>query len=79
MKGVTYIVSKIEVTEARHAIDGKKHTHKYFLYPVPENLKEMGFVANWSYKNGRRGALKFSNKRQAQAIAKRFGATVEEI
>lgn len=79
MKETSYIISKIEITEARHSIDGKKHTHKYFLYPIPENLKEMGVVANWSYKNGRKGALRFSNKRQAQSIAKRFDATVEEI
>ena len=73
-----YVISKIEITEARHSTDGKKHKHKYYLYPIPANLKDLGFIANWSYANGKRGAIKIVGKKQAQYIANKVGGNVEE-
>lgn len=74
-----YIVYMIDTTPARVSIDGKKHTHKYYFYPIPDNLKSLGFKANWSYKDGKRGAVKFTSKAEAEAIAKAHGAQVEEV
>ena len=75
----TYIVSKIEITPAHLSVDGKKHKHKYYLYPIPDNLKSLGFASNWSYKDGKRGALRFTDKKLAQAIAKKNNAMIEEV
>lgn len=76
-----YVVSKVEITPANFSIDGKRHKHKYYLYPVNKRLSTLGFgdFTCWSYENGKRGALKFTNKREAQRIAKRHNATVEEV
>lgn len=74
-----YVIYKIETTPARLSIDGKNHTHKYYFYPIPSNLKQFGFGSNWSYQNGRRGAVKFTDKREAQRIAKHYGAQIEEV
>lgn len=73
-----YIIYKIEVTPAHLSIDRKKHTHKYYYYPVPANLKGLGFGSHWSYKDGKRGAVRFTNKAKAMTIAKANGAYVEE-
>lgn len=74
-----YVVYKVEVTQAEHSVDGKRHKHKYYFYPIPINLKILGFKSYWSYKNGKRGAVKFTSKSEAQAIAKAHGAQVEEV
>ena len=74
----SYIISKVEITPAYLSVDRKKHRHKYYLYPTPSNLQDLGITSHWSYKDGRRGAVRFTDKRQAQAIAKRHNAVVEE-
>lgn len=74
-----YIVYKVETTKARQSADGKAHTHKYYLYPLPGNLRDFGFNAFWSYEHGKRGALRFTSKAEAEAIAKARGARVEEV
>ena len=74
-----YIVYMIETTPARASIDGKDHTHKYYFYPMPDNLKKEGFSAYWSYKNGKRGALRFNSKAEAERVARHHNAKVEEV
>lgn len=76
---MAYIVFKTEITPAHLSIDGKRHKHKYYLYPVPSNLKDMGFRSHWSYKDGKRGAVKFTSKAEAKAVAKANGAQFEEL
>lgn len=74
-----YIVSKIEITPAHLSVDGKKHTHKYYFYPVPDQLRALRFGSHWSYKDGKRGAVRFKSKAAAEAIARAYGAKVEEV
>ena len=78
---MAYIISKIEITPAHLSVDGKRHKHKYYLYPLPTRLKSLGFKNwfYWSYKDGKRGALRFTDKRTAQAIAKKNDAIIEEV
>lgn len=76
---MAYVIYRKETTEARHAIDGKKHTHKYYLYPVPSVAAGLGIGSCWGYKNGKRGAVKFTSKAEAARIAKKHGATIEEV
>lgn len=74
-----YVVYMVMITKATESVDGKKHTHKYYLYPVPQNLKDFGINIHWSYKNGKKGAMKFTSKAKAQAIAKANNAKVMEV
>ena len=74
-----YVVYMIDTTPARVSIDGKKHTHKYYFYPIPDFLKRQGFSAYWSYEKGKRGALKFNSKAEAERVARQHSAKVEEV
>lgn len=74
-----YVVYQVEVTQAEHSIDGKRHRHKYYLYPAPKRLADFGFKTYWSYKNGKRGALKFNSKAEAKRVARQHSAKVEEF
>lgn len=79
---MAYIISKIEITPAHLSVDGKRHKHKYYLYPLPVRsaaLKSLGFKTCWSYRDGKRGALRFTDKKTAQAIAKKNDAMIEEV
>ena len=74
-----YVISVVEITEAHNSVDGKRHRHKYYLYPVPKRLADLGFKTYWSYKNGKRGALRFDSPKEARKIALYHGAKVEEV
>ena len=74
-----YVVYMIDTTPARLSVDGKKHTHKYYFYSTPKTLKDFGFAACWSYEDGKRGAVKFTSKAQAERIANHHGGKVEEV
>ena len=71
-----YVITQIQITEAKHAIDGKRHKHKLYLYPIPDSLRDLGFTGCWD--RGKRGALRFKSKRQAQIKARKVGGKVEE-
>lgn len=78
-----YVVYQIEVTQAEHSIDGKRHKHKYYLYPLTKKhkaLRDMGFKFFWSYRYGKRGAIKFNSKREAlDYCVDNYGDGVEEV
>ena len=71
-----YVITIEQVTEARHAIDGKRHKHKLYLYPIPDKLRDLGFTACWD--RGKKGALRFCRLSYARKIARRVGGKVEE-
>lgn len=71
-----YVISQIQITEARHSIDGMRHKHKLYLYPIPDKLRDLGITSCWS--RGKRGAIRFDSKRQAQIKARKLGGQVEE-
>lgn len=71
-----YVITQMHITEARHSIDGKRHKHKLYLYPIPETLRDLNVTSCWS--RGKRGALRYDSRRQAQKIARKVGGQVEE-
>ena len=71
-----YVITQMQITEARHSIDGKRHNHKLYLYPIPETLRDLNITSCWS--RGKKGALRYDSRRQAQKIARKVGGQVEE-
>ena len=71
-----YVISQMQITEARHAIDGKRHKHKLYLYPIPETLRDLNITSCWS--RGKSGALRFYSIGVAQITARKVGGKVEE-
>ena len=71
-----YVITQMHITEARHSIDGKRHKHKLYLYPIPDKLRDLNITSCWS--RGKRGAIRFDSKRQAQIKARKLGGQVEE-
>lgn len=71
-----YVITQMQITEARHSIDGKRHKHKLYLYPIPETLRDLNITSCWS--RGKKGALRYDSRRQAQKIARKVGGQVEE-
>lgn len=71
-----YVITQMQITEPRHSIDGKRHKHKLYLYPIPDTLRDLNIMSCWS--RGKRGALRYDSRRQAQKIARKVGGQVEE-
>lgn len=71
-----YVITQIQITEAKHAIDGKRHKHKLYLYPIPDTLRDLGITSCWD--RGKSGALRFYSRGQAQVTARKVGGKVEE-
>lgn len=75
-----YIIYKIETTPAHLSVDGKKHTHKYYLYPTRKILIGWGFTPyTWSYAQGKRGAVIFNDKSLAKITAREYGGVLKEV
>ena len=36
-----YVIYQMQITEAKYAIDGKRHKHKRYLYPIPDTLHDL--------------------------------------
>lgn len=72
-----YLIYQVSITEAKHSIDGKKHRHKLYLYPIPKHLRDLGIRACW--KRGKKGACIFYGKKLAQEIAKQVGGKLEAV
>lgn len=71
-----YVIYQKLVTEAKYSIDGKRHIHKLYLYPIPDNLRDLGIKACWN--RGKKGALRFYYKNHAQEIANKVDGILEE-
>lgn len=71
-----YVIYQIQITEAKYAIDGKRHKHKRYLYPIPDTLRDLNVTSCWS--RGKKGALRFYSRGQAQITARKVGGKVEE-
>ena len=71
-----YVITQMQITEARHSIDGKRHKHKLYLYPIPDKLRDLGITSCWD--RGKSGALRFYYKGHARQIAEKVGGKVEE-
>lgn len=70
-----YIIGKTYVTEAKHSVDGKKHTRTTYYSGMIDI--GMGMVAqNWATK---KEALRFITKRQAQQVLRRLGEETARI
>ena len=71
-----YVIYQMQITEAKYAIDGKRHKHKRYLYPIPATLRDLNVTSCWS--RGKKGALRFNSRGHAQKIARKVGGKVEE-
>lgn len=72
-----FVIYQISYTKAEHAIDGKPHRHKLYLYPTPEHLKDLNINACW--ERGKKGACVFYSKKLAQEVARRVNGIVEKV
>lgn len=69
-----YIVSRIQVTKAKHAVDGKDHRRTVY-YAGTDNFCGFG-VEHWSTKAD---AHKFYYRQDAERYARALGGKVVEV
>ena len=70
-----YIVCTKIITEAKYSVDGKKHIHTNYFKGV--ETYSFGDVVIWD-KN-KKDAVKFTDKHNANKIAKRYNGFIREI
>ena len=70
-----YIVCIKIITEAKNSIDGKKHTRTNYFKGI--ETYSFGDVVAWD--NSKRNAVRFTSKREAITVAKRYNGFVKEV